>query len=173
MKVNKLVLVGFMGTGKSSVGRELSEQLGWVRFDSDVEIVRREGRTIADIFSSDGEDRFREIESEVIRELLHREEPAVVATGGGAVLRECNREIMLANSLVVALTADAESIIDRVSQDEERPLLQGDARTRVYKLLEQRKGAYDFAHVVIDTTGLSVKDVARHITQYMNEAKEN
>ncbi|MDQ6420876.1 shikimate kinase [Paenibacillus sp. LHD-117] len=170
--VNKLVLIGFMGTGKSSVSRELSEQLGWARMDSDDEIVLREQRTIADIFSSDGEQRFRDIESEAISDILHREEPAVVATGGGAVLRERNRALMLEKSFVVALAADADSIIARVSQDEERPLLQGDAGARVHALLEQRRGAYDFAHATIDTTGMSVKDVARDILQRLHDAFE-
>eukprot|EP01137_Pigoraptor_chileana_P028652 Opistho-2@12813 len=76
---------------------------------------------------------------------------------------------MLEKSLVVALMADAESIIARVSKDEERPLLQGDARERVYKLLEQRRGAYDFAHLATDTTGLSVQDVAERIIACKNE----
>lgn len=173
MKTNKLVLIGFMGTGKSSVSRELSAQLGWPRIDSDEDIVRRAGKSIADIFAHEGESRFRDIESDCLSDILLQSEPAIVATGGGAVLRESNREAMLAGSFVVALTADAESIIARVSQDEGRPLLQGDARERVYKLLEQRKGLYDFAHLIIDTTGLSVKDVAGRIINHMNEAKEN
>jgi shikimate kinase len=173
MKYNKLVLIGFMGTGKSSVSRELSGQLGWTRIDSDEDIVRRAGKSIADIFAHDGEQRFRDFESDCLRDILLQADPAIIATGGGAVLREGNRQAMLDHSFVVALTAEAESIIARVSQDEERPLLQGDARERVYKLLEQRKGLYDFAHLIIDTTGLSVKDVAGRIINHMNEAKEN
>ncbi|MHA6484637.1 shikimate kinase [Paenibacillus sp. strain BS8-2] len=173
MKSNKLVLIGFMGTGKSSVSRALSEQLGWERADSDDDIVRRAGKSIPDIFAGEGEQHFRDMESACLRDLLQRAEPAVIATGGGAVLRESNRETMLAHSLVVALTADPESIITRVSQDEGRPLLQGDARERVYQLLEQRKGLYDFAHLIIDTTGLSVKDVSSRIIKHMNESKEN
>jgi shikimate kinase len=169
MEVNKLVLVGFMGTGKSSVSRELSARLGWARLDSDEEIVKRAGQSISDIFATDGEGRFRDLESEAIADLLNKEQPGIIATGGGAVLRESNRSIMLEKSLVVALMADAESIIARVSKDEERPLLQGDARERVYKLLEQRRGAYDFAHLAIDTTGLSVQDVAERIIACKNE----
>lgn len=160
---NKLVLIGFMGTGKSSVSRLLAERLGWLRVDADEEIVRREGRSIADIFSRDGEEAFRAIESQVLRSLLANRAAAVVATGGGAVLKKDNRHAMLEHGFVVALKAAPEVIIARVSRDEGRPLLQGNAEARVHALLAQRAHAYDFAHLSIDTTDLTVDEVVEHI----------
>ncbi|MEK3884460.1 shikimate kinase [Paenibacillus sp. PL2-23] len=157
---DKLVLIGFMGTGKSSVSRLLSERLGYARVDADEEIERAEGRTISSIFQSDGEEAFRDIESRVLTALLARKEPMVLATGGGAVLREGNRDAMLHGGFVVSLQCSAEQIIDRVMSDTARPLLQGDVESRVRTLLKQRQGIYDFAHLTIDTTELSVEEVA-------------
>ncbi|WP_219837769.1 shikimate kinase [Paenibacillus sp. R14(2021)] len=166
-----VVLIGFMGTGKSTVGKQLAEQLGCTTCDVDAEIVRREGETIASIFASRGEQHFRAAETAALAEVLQSEGPLIIATGGGAVLAPANRELMLQGSFVVALTADPEQVIARVSQDPDRPLLQGDVRERVYKLLEDRKGAYDFAHLTIDTTQLSVKEVVEQIQQAMEQSK--
>ncbi|MCR2804871.1 shikimate kinase [Paenibacillus soyae] len=160
---DKLILIGFMGTGKSSVSRLLADKLGWLRLDADEEIERAEGRTIPEIFASDGEEAFRAIESRVLAGLINRKEPIVIATGGGAVLREENREAMLGGGFVVALACSAERIIARVKADTERPLLQGDVESRVHALLEQRKGIYDFAHFSIDTTELTVEQVVENV----------
>ncbi|MCA0753891.1 shikimate kinase [Paenibacillus sp. N4] len=162
---NKLVLVGFMGTGKSTVSRLLSEKLGWKRIDGDEEIERREGRKISDIFASEGEAAFRVIETKVLKSLLSESEPAVIATGGGAVLSGYNCELMLKHSCVAALKASPEQIIERVKNDTSRPLLQGDAGERVKLLLEQRKNAYDFAHISVDTTLLTAEEVVDAILQ--------
>lgn len=166
---NKLILIGFMGTGKSSVSRLLADKLGWPRIDSDEEIERSESRKIPDIFASAGEDGFRVIETNVLNKLLAASEPAVIATGGGAVLREENRNMMLENGFVAALHASPEQIIARVSADTSRPLLQGDLHTRVHTLLEQRKGIYDFAHLSVDTTELTVDEVVDQILKAWNQ----
>lgn len=160
---NKIVLVGFMGCGKSTVSRLLAKELGWRRIDTDDEIVEREGRSVAAIFEEAGEQGFRKIESNLIASILTEPEPAVIATGGGAVLAEANRQAMLAYSYVVALKADAEQIIARVQADTGRPLLAGDAANRVPLLLEQRKTVYDFAPTIIDTTSLTPEQVAAAI----------
>lgn len=157
--INKIVLVGFMGTGKSAVSRLLADELGWPRIDSDEAIVQREGRTIPELFASVGEAGFREIESQAIASIMSDPGPAVVATGGGAVLAEKNREVMLRSGFVVALKCDAEQIIARVEADKGRPLLAGGAAVRVPLLLEQRKNAYDFAHITVDTTTISAEEV--------------
>ncbi|WP_028611168.1 shikimate kinase [Paenibacillus harenae] len=162
-RFNKLVLIGFMGTGKSTVSRLLSEQLGWKRIDGDEEIERLEGRTISDIFAADGEAGFRAIETKVLEALLKDEAPAIIATGGGAVLSEYNRELMLNHACVVALKANPEQIIARVKSDTSRPLLQGNAAERVHLLLEQRKNAYDFANLTVDTTGMTADEVVAAI----------
>lgn len=161
--IGKVVLIGFMGTGKSSVSRLLAERLEWSCADSDEEVVRAEGRSISDIFADDGEEAFRDMESRELSKLLKEPRHAVIATGGGAVLREENRSVMLKHGFVVTLSCHPERIIARVLQDESRPLLKGDVSERVYGLLEARKGAYDFAHLTVDTTELSVEDVVDRI----------
>ncbi|WP_127531473.1 shikimate kinase [Paenibacillus kobensis] len=164
----KIVLVGFMGTGKSTVSKLLAEQLGWRRIDSDEEIVHRSGKTIPELFEHGGEQHFRDMETDTIRALMALDEPAVIATGGGAVLREGNRAIMLEHAFVVALKADEEHIISRVGNDSSRPLLQGDAAANVRRLLEERRTVYDFATCIVDTTGLSPEAVCASIMQQWN-----
>ncbi|MBH5316807.1 shikimate kinase [Paenibacillus sp. GSMTC-2017] len=164
----KLILIGFMGTGKSSVSRLLAEQLGCARIDVDEEIERSENKKISAIFEIDGEEGFREIESRVLQRLLTTSEVSVIATGGGAVLRDSNRQDMLDNGYVVALKASPDQIVSRVMNDESRPLLNGDVHSRVSSLLEQRKTAYDFAHCTIDTTELTVEDVVSKIVSQWN-----
>jgi len=165
---SKLVLVGFMGTGKSTVSKLLAERLNWRRIDSDEEIVLRAGKTIPELFAEGGEPLFRDKETDTLRALLSMDEPAVIATGGGAVLRERNRVLMLKQAFVVALKADEEHIISRVGNDSSRPLLQGDAAANVRRLLEERRAAYDFAPLVVDTTGLSPEEVCAAIIEQWN-----
>ncbi|MDQ0059525.1 shikimate kinase [Paenibacillus harenae] len=163
---NKLILVGFMGTGKSTVSKLLASRLECKRVDVDERIVSSTGHAISDIFAESGEEGFRDIEARVLADILANDAPSVIATGGGAVLREANRDLMLASGLVVALTADAARIIDRVQSDDARPLLQGDAASRVNTLLEQRKHAYDFAHIAVDTTSLTADEVVAVIMEH-------
>jgi shikimate kinase len=149
-----------MGTGKSSVASVLAERLGWSKIDLDACIEVAEGRTIPEVFADKGEPYFRKVETAMLRRELEGRTCQIVATGGGAVLAEENREIMLGNGLVVALTADAETIIGRVKDDPNRPLLRGNAEKSVPELLEKRRHAYDFAHVRIDTSDKTVEQIA-------------
>ncbi|WP_425456451.1 shikimate kinase [Cohnella pontilimi] len=168
-KSRNLIVVGFMGTGKSTVSKLLSQKLGYTGVDTDEEIERRSGRTIPELFASEGEASFRDWESRVIREVLAGDRQ-VVATGGGAVLREENRLAMLAAGWVVALTADRDTLIRRVSLSAEtgnRPLLAGDAAKRVDELLEARRHAYDFAHVMIDTSRRSPAEIAELLLRWL------
>ncbi|CAH1207001.1 Shikimate kinase [Paenibacillus plantiphilus] len=155
-----IVLIGFMGTGKSTVSELLAERLSCEAVDIDAVIIEREGMPISDIFATKGEAAFRTAESEALSDVLQREHMGVIATGGGAVLASQNREMMLKFGFVVNLHASAELIIERVSQDTSRPLLQGDVSQRVHKLLEDRKHAYDFAHCTIDTESMTPAQVA-------------
>jgi len=169
---NKIVLVGFMGTGKSTVAKLLSERLGMDRIDLDEAIVAEAGCSIAELFATQGEESFRELESRVLEATLSSDTPAVLATGGGAVLRRRNRQAMLSGGLVVALRASAEQIIERVKGDRGRPLLEGDVEERVSKLLEARRDAYDFAHASFDTTGIPVREVAERILSVWREGQQ-
>jgi shikimate kinase len=165
---NNVVLVGFMGTGKSTVGTIAAEKLGWTFVDSDEWIENKAGKSIPDIFADEGEASFRALEREALRELLSGER-VVLATGGGAVLAAENRERMLGGGLVVALTAPLATIVERVRGDRNRPLLQGDVEERVSALSEARRGAYDFAHMTIDTAGLDPAAVAERIVRAVRE----
>lgn len=157
-----IILVGMMATGKSTVGALLAEELGYELVDLDDVIIQKEGRSIAELFAEGGEEYFRRIESAVLKDMLEGE-GRIISTGGGAVLAPGNADIMLQNGLVVALTASEEAIITRVSGDQNRPLLAGNAQERVRTILEQRRNAYRFAHCTVDTTELSVAEVTKHI----------
>jgi shikimate kinase len=168
MQRNNIVLVGFMGTGKSSVGRFLAEKLGWELIDTDHYIEKQEGKSISELFAKYGEAFFRENETRVIQEIMGKTNQ-VVATGGGAVLEEENRKNLKANGFVVALTASLETIIQRVGGDRNRPLLQGKANEFVPQLLQRRKHAYDFADFTISTDRLRIEFVAQRILAAYNK----
>ncbi|WP_282941669.1 shikimate kinase [Paenibacillus sp. RC67] len=167
MEKTNIVLIGFMGTGKSTVGHALAARLGWRFVNTDDVIEEQQGMTISNMFAELGEPAFRQVESKVIQASL-KEGRCIVATGGGAVLAEQNRTVMKEKGYVVALTADAQTIIERVSQDQNRPLVQGDVAERVHTLLEVRKHAYDFADQKIDTSILTVQEIVEVILAEMN-----
>ncbi|MDO7905291.1 shikimate kinase [Paenibacillus sp. JX-17] len=157
-----LILVGMMGTGKSTVSRILAQELGYHLIDMDEEIERLEGRSIADIFTQHGEEYFREAEAAALRSICSAK-GQVISTGGGSVLRSVNCDLMLSSGLVVALTAVPEVIIERVSGNPDRPLLAGGVEDRVRRIMEERRDAYKFAHVEVDTSHLSAAEVASMI----------
>ncbi|MCI3921485.1 shikimate kinase [Paenibacillus sp. TRM 82003] len=161
-KERNIVLIGFMGTGKTTVGLALAERLGWRFVDTDERIVEAEGRSIPDIFGTDGEAYFRDLEERVIAETL-RGARQVVSTGGGAAVRRANRETMLAGGLVVALKAPEAVLLGRLRGDANRPLLAGDQEERVHRLLQERKHAYDFAHLSVDTSEHNVRETVERI----------
>lgn len=169
MDYNNVVLIGFMGTGKSTVGLALADKLGWRFVDADREIEQKEGRPIPQIFSEDGEDYFRSVESAVIAEIMQGRRQ-IISMGGGAVLAPVNREEMSRNGLVIALTASLQTIVQRVRTDQNRPLLQGNVEERVAALMEQRKNAYDFADIHINTDELPVQGVVDQIVEAASEA---
>ncbi len=161
-----IVLVGFMGTGKTTVGRILANRLGWTFTDTDAFIQEQAGMTISRMFEEHGEAFFRQRETEALRELLQRRNQ-VVSTGGGAVLLEENRRLMLESGLVVAMNAEESVIVERVRGDKGRPLLQGDVVERVHTLVEARRHAYDFAPVQLHTDRLSPEEAARRIEEML------
>ena len=154
-----IVITGFMGTGKTTVGRLVAEKLNRPFIDTDEEIVHRTGRTIPDIFAHDGESNFRHIERRMCR-FLAAQQGYVVATGGGMLVDESNLDVMLASGLVVCLNAAPETILQRLKNDPiERPLLKGDWRA----LLEKRREAYASIPNQIDTTGKTPDEIAGEI----------
>ncbi len=154
-KRHHIVLVGPMGSGKSTLGRALAARLGLDFIDVDERIVAEAGRSIAELFASEGEAGFRTRESRVLAQALG-EAAAVVATGGGAVLDAANRAVMRAAGIVVYLQVDAAAQLARLADDTSRPLLAApDRAQRLANLQAQREPLYrDAAHLLFDTTSL-------------------
>lgn len=163
-------LTGFMGTGKTTVGRRLAERLGLVFVDTDEEIERLEGHPISEIFANDGEAYFRKVEQSVIDAAPA---DAVVATGGGAMIDPRNCRRMRAAGPIICLTADPETIYERTAANRDRPLLaEGDARHRIRELLARRAAAYAQADYTIDTERLDVEAVVEAIVEYLKQRRE-
>jgi shikimate kinase len=168
-----IVLVGYRGTGKSTVARLLAAQLQWPWFDADVEIESRAGKSIAQIFASDGEESFRDWESRVVADLCARER-CILALGGGAVMRPENREAILRQGRVVWLQASPETLWRRIQSDsstaERRPDLTAQGGiTEIIATLEARREIYrQCAHSEVDTQGKSPEEVANAILAQLN-----
>ncbi|RMG00191.1 MAG: shikimate kinase [Nitrospirae bacterium] len=161
--MKNIVLTGFMGTGKTAVGRELSKLLGLKLVEIDSEIERRTGKSIKEIFRDDGEAKFRDLETEVIKEFSDREN-LIISTGGGAVMREENIRALKKKGILFCLTAEPESILQRTSRSDERPLLNvDDPLKRIKELLEARRPQYMRADRMINTEGKTPSQVAREI----------
>jgi shikimate kinase len=149
VKADKLYLVGFMGAGKTTVARALSRRLGWRLEDIDERIESRERRPVAAIFAQQGEPYFRQLERQVLSELLP-ERNLVVATGGGTFAEADNRALMLADGAVAWLDVPLSQVIDRIPADGRRPLAAD--RVQMEQLFFRRQMTYAQAHVRIDAT---------------------
>ncbi len=165
-----IFLIGLMGAGKSTIGRQLAKELGWAFVDSDHEIEARTGASIPLIFDVEGEAGFRLREKKVIDELTQRER-IVLATGGGVVLDPENRAHLAARGTVVYLSATADQLFARTAKDRNRPLLQiADPRAKLESLLEIRDPLYrEIADLVVDTGKRSVRTAEREILAKMRE----
>ncbi|MDD5432710.1 MAG: shikimate kinase [Candidatus Omnitrophica bacterium] len=161
--MKNIYLVGFMATGKSSVGKELAERKGWQFVDLDDLIELKEKRRISDIFTKEGEAYFRKIEKETLKE-VSKEKKFVVACGGGIVINEENIKIMKETGFMVCLSASPEAILKRTSGCAHRPLLNvKDPKKQIDLLLKLRAPYYCKADKTIDTSRLSIKEVVNKI----------
>ncbi len=162
-KKPNIVLVGFMGTGKTSIGRRLATQLRMRYVDTDDVIEQDNRRRISDIFAEDGEATFRQLESKAVRKVSKRHNH-VIATGGGVVLKAANMENLKRNGVVFCLTATTEEIYRRVGHQTHRPLLQTpDAMAKIQTMLVERHPYYAQADYTVKTTGCSFGDIVAHI----------
>lgn len=160
MKDANLVLVGFMGAGKTEAGRRAAVRLRRPFVDMDALIEARAGRSIADLFAREGEAYFRGLERDLVKE-LSRQSGLVIAAGGGVVLNPDNLRDLERRGIVVCLTASPEAILRRVAKQSHRPLLEnGEKEQRIRALLEQRRPLYEGIARRIDTTGLTPDGVA-------------
>lgn len=169
--MKNIVLTGFMGTGKTEVGKEIARLLGYNFIDADDEIVKAEGMPITEIFAKKGEPYFRDLETKIIKELSKRTN-SVISTGGGAVLREENLSALREKGIIVLLTARAETIYQRTKGDSTRPLLQvDDPLKKINELLSARMPYYLKADIVIDTEGKSPLEIAEEVIEGTKDAR--
>ncbi len=160
-----VALYGFMGVGKSTLGKALSERLGYGFVDMDEEIEGRAGMRIKEIFAARGEEGFRALEKTVAKELAGKDR-CVIACGGGVILDPENAEALRRSSVLVLLTASIDEIVERTRGSDERPLLNvEDARAEAEALLRKRMPLYlEAADLIIDTTDASPTQLAAEIT---------
>ncbi|MCR4922502.1 MAG: shikimate dehydrogenase [Lachnospiraceae bacterium] len=162
LKTRNLVLIGFMGSGKSSVGKKLAELLGYDFMDADSIIEKNEGKSINLIFKEKGEEYFRDREEKLLKELSEKNKGnnILLSAGGGMILRENNRKYLKNIGLVIYLKASADTIKKRLQADTARPLLAEDKSERIDRLLAERSSIYeDACDIVIDTDKISINDV--------------
>ena len=170
LQARSVFLVGPMGAGKSTIGRQLAHQLHYEFVDSDHEIEARTGADIPWIFDVEGEEGFRRREEVVIDELTQRD-GIVLATSGGAITREANRRVISARGIVVYLQTSIEQQLTRTARDRKRPLLQNaEPRKVLVELMKIRDPLYrEVADYVVDTDSSNIKDVASHIAQLITQ----
>ncbi|MBC8126081.1 MAG: shikimate kinase [Gloeobacteraceae cyanobacterium ES-bin-144] len=163
-----IVLIGFMGSGKSTVGRELQQRLGYPLVDMDQAIEQRAGKAISEVFAGEGEAAFRDMETALLRELSDPTAPRrIISTGGGIVVREGNRALLKDLGYVVWLDAPVRVILERTAKSRARPLLETeDPAERVRVLMEQRRPFYqESSHLKLDVAGLSSGEVVTGILE--------
>ncbi len=160
----RVLLVGMMGAGKTTVGRLVAERLGWPYLDSDEQIERRTGRTVREIFEAQGEGAFRAEEKQALAEALTSDGPLVVSVAGGAVLDPDNRRRIARAGLVVWLRAGMATLARRVLDADHRPLLGEEPLSALSRLYQQRRPLYaSVADLVVDVDRLTPHQVAEEI----------
>ncbi|HET7628473.1 MAG TPA: shikimate kinase [Bacillales bacterium] len=157
--MNPVYLTGFMGSGKTTVGKALAAELGLPVVDTDTYIEKMTGRRIKEIFAEQGETGFRRLETQALKAVT--KENTVITTGGGIVLSRENREFMKKRGTVVHLRCTAEEIMRRLANDQDRPLLRGKDMESVQRMYADRLPLYEQCDLEIDTTGASVETIVR------------
>ncbi|MBP3477261.1 MAG: shikimate kinase [Lachnospiraceae bacterium] len=163
--MGNVILIGFMGCGKSSVGVKLSYRLRKAVIDTDKEIEKEEQRSISDIFAAEGEAYFRDKETECLRRLIETADNKIISVGGGLPMRDVNRELMHKLGQVVYLRAKPETVYERLKHDTTRPLLRGDnPQEKIKTLMAQREQNYEkAADVIVDVDGKEFEKIVNEI----------
>lgn len=161
-----VILIGMMGSGKTTVGRLVAQRTGRDFIDLDALIESRMSKRIVEIFSEDGEEGFRDLETEALQDVAGSTH-AVIATGGGVVIKPGNRRILQGMGIVVWLDAPPDELLKRIGDDESRPMLHGqNPLKRMERLLVDRRGFYaDASHIHLDTTELTPEEIADRVSQ--------
>jgi shikimate kinase len=165
--MGNVILIGFMGCGKTTIGYKLSYRLRKAVIDTDKEIEKEEKRSISDIFAAEGEEYFREQETACLRRLTKTVNNQIISVGGGLPMREINRELMHRLGQVVYLRAKAETIYQRLKNDTTRPLLQGkNPQEKIKALLAERKENYErAADIIVDVDGKEFEQIVNEIAE--------
>ncbi|MFX4263362.1 shikimate kinase [Pelotomaculum propionicicum] len=167
--MKNIVIIGFMATGKSTVGRRLAQRLGRVFIDTDKEIEAVTGKTVAQIFARDGAVRFRSEEALLVKKLSLRED-LVIATGGGIVLDPENVRLLKKSGILVALSASPDVIYQRTRGKKNRPLLsRGDLREKIDALLKERENIYSVADLTVNTGVCTIEESVQQILAFLSE----
>ncbi|AIK37233.1 dephospho-CoA kinase [Bacillus pseudomycoides] len=164
--MKSIYITGFMGAGKTTIGRMLSEQLHIPVVDTDQKIEEKQRKEIRDIFAEEGENAFRQYESEMLRSLLTSN--VIITTGGGIVERAENRQWMKENGTVVYLYCDPYVIAERLREDTTRPLFQKENIEAFVEKFENRRAYYEEADIYIDTTNKSVEEIMGELLRKIN-----
>lgn len=169
-KNQNIFLIGLMGAGKTTIGRQIASELSLEFFDSDHEIEDRTGVTITHIFDIEGENGFRKRETAMLDELTEQK-GIVLATGGGAILKSENRQFLMSRGTTIYLYANIDTLLERTSKDRNRPLLQTeDPQSKLEELLETRDPLYrETADIIIDTGKDSVRLALKEILKKLQE----
>ena len=167
--IRNLAIVGFMGTGKSTVGRQVARGLQFKYVDTDMLIEERTGMEISEVFAQVGERAFRKMERAVV-ESLARYDDHVISTGGGLIVDPENRERLRRHAMLVCLWASPETIWQRTHHHAHRPLLQGsDPKARIAELLSEREPHYRQADIIINTELRPIREVAQQVIHQFRE----
>lgn len=169
----RVLLVGMMGAGKTTVGSRLARRLGWRMLDSDAEVERRTGRSVADIFRDEGEASFRAEEAQVLARAVTSDTAVVVSVAGGAVLDGANRRRIREGGTVVWLRCRPDVLARRVGEGAGRPLLGCDPRGTLARLDARRRPLYaEVADLVIDVDTLPVRDIVDRIVGHLRARRD-
>lgn len=165
--MKNIILIGFMGAGKTTIGKLLAKDRELVFVDTDERIEQEQGRKIPDIFAQEGELYFRDLETELLQRMQEDTYGSVVSVGGGMPVREQNRALLRSLGCVVYLSAGKQTILERVKKDGSRPMLEGGSlEERVERLMREREGYYrQAAHIDVRTDGRSIRQVLQIIGQ--------
>lgn len=173
--MSNIILIGFMGCGKSCVGRRLSYRVKKTVIDTDKEIEKRKRKTIKEIFAHEGEEYFRHLETKCLKRLLRDKEEHVISVGGGLPMKEENRKLLKKMGFVVYLRVTPETVRERLKNDKTRPLLQGEnPEAKIKALMRKRGPVYEkAADVIIDTDNKEFKKIVKEIQVAYHESLGN
>ncbi|MCW8931172.1 MAG: shikimate kinase AroK [Gammaproteobacteria bacterium] len=168
--ISNIILIGPMGAGKTTIGRQIARRLSFDFYDSDREIEERTGVTIPLIFELEGEEGFRRREEKIISDLTNKTN-IVLATGGGAVLRKENQQALKRSGTIVYLCAGIDDLLERTSKDKNRPLLQtDDPRKKLQSILTEREPIYrELADIILQTNKMTVHTAVKELEELISQ----